>query len=222
MADPQDDAAALSDIAELAKELGAAGKDAAKASKAADDILARIGELDEDAQLRLMSKPLLKKLLTRVLETEHPQNHDAPPGTISYKTMPGGDKAPWDKKPWTWADLYNPKPPHQPMPLKTWMPGKTIPIGWQGLMVTVQARKQTTLPEVFFGIYMDHYHNVELSEQHAAFLMKKGPLPADPSILTVSGAQSRAVANHDGRVNIHVPGGGIIADWDPAMMKEGA
>lgn len=220
--DPTDDAAATNDLAELALALGQAGKDAEKASAAADAILERIAALDEDAQNRLMAKPLVQKLMSRVVETEHAPSKSDPPGTIYYKTSPGGDRAAWSKKPWTWADLYNPPPPHKPMPLKTWEPARTQLLAWNGLFVTVMAAQEVTLPEVFYGIYRDSLANTKLAEQHAAYLMKKAGVPADPSIVTANGAMARAVANHDGSKNIHQPGGGLIADWSPDLMREGA
>ena len=220
--DPTDDASATSDLAALAAELGKAGADAEKASAAADAILERINDLDEDAQNRLMAKPLVQKLLARVVATEHAPNKADPPGTIYYKTAPGGDKSAWSKKPYSWADLYNPPPPKQPMPLKTWEPAKTMLLAWQGLFVTVMARQEVTLPEVFYGVYRDAANNERLGEQHAAYLMKKGGLPSDPSIVTANGARARSLANHDGSKNVHQPGGGLIADWSPELMSESA
>lgn len=221
-ADPTDDAAATNDLAELAMALGQAGKDAEKQSAAADAILERIAALDEDAQNRLMGKPLVQKLLARVLETEHAPARTDPPGTIYMKTSPGGDKAAWSKKPWSWSDLYNPPPPNQPMPVKTWEPARTQLLCWNGLFVTVLAAQEVTLPEVFYGVYRDSLNNTKLSEQHAAYLMKKGGVPSDPSIVTANGAQARALANHSGAQNIHQPGGGMIAGWSPDLMTESA
>jgi hypothetical protein len=213
--DPTDDAAALSDIAGIAAELASAGKDAEKASALVDDIMERIASLDDEAQGRLMGRPAMQKLLRKALETETPPKKTDPPGTIYFKTSPGGDKAAWSKKPYTWADLKD-------MPTQTWIPHATMLLGFQGLFVTIKARQRTTLPEVFYGVYEDSLNNIELAEQHAAYFFKKGGVPKDPSILTPDGARSRALANHRGDVNIYEPGKGVIADWSPDLMKEGA
>jgi hypothetical protein len=204
--DPEeDDAAALTDLSSLAARLGRAAADADEESRTADAIFARIGRLSRPAQRRLFSRPEVAELFELAGDTDTPAKADDPPGTIYYRTV-NGVATPWGKKPWTWADAWK-------FPTKTWIPERRQNLFFNGLAVTVFARRQVTLPEMFYGIYQDSQRNEELAEQHAAYLMKKiGPEGlSDPSIVTPDGAQSRSIANHDGRVNVHVPGGGVPA-----------
>jgi hypothetical protein len=204
--DPEEDeAGALKDFSSLASRLARAAGDADEESRVADAIFARIGRLSKPAQRRLFTRPEMSELFEVAAETETPSRADDPPGTIYYRTINGVSTA-WGKKPWTWADAWR-------FPTKTWRPERRMNLFFSGLAVTVFPRRDVTLPEMFYGIYQDALSNEALAEEHAAYLMKKiGPEKlTDPSIVTPDGAASRAIANHDGRVNVHVPGGGVPA-----------
>jgi hypothetical protein len=206
-----DEARVLSGLGELARELEAAAAQSEAEGAVADKVFALIGTLDEDARKRLFQREAVRALFEVAADKDAPAGPDDPPGTVYYRTMPGGDKSPWSKKPWTWRDLTSPTPPRQPMPLKTWVPERRVNLFWNGLAVSLVPRRPVTLPEVFYGVYQDMLRNEELAEEHAAWLMKKRDTLSDPSMVTPDGAQSRAIANHNGAVNIHVPGGGFPA-----------
>jgi len=199
-----DDAAALSDLAELAAELGKAAQDSEEEGRIADDIFKRINVLTLDAQKRLFTRPAMKKLFDVAGDKDTPAGHDDPPGTIYYR-MIGGERTPWSKKPWTWADLKN-------WPHETHTAERRMTLGWNGLLVTVFPRRPTTLPAVFWNVYYDGLRNEEIAEQHAAWLFKKdgGRPMLDPSVVTSAGVEARERANHDGTHNTFMPGGGLV------------
>lgn len=199
----EDEAAALTDLAQLAAELGQAAAESAEEGRIADEVFARINRLTIDAQKRLFTRPAMKRLFDAAGDKDVPAGHDDPPGTIYYR-MIGGERTPWSKKPWTWSWLWS------KYPTKTWEPSISTPLGFQGLLVTVFAHQETTLPEVFYGVYRDHLSNVRLAMEHAAWLFKKRhALPADPSIITSAGVESRERANHDGAHNVFALNAGV-------------
>ena len=197
----EDESAALSDLSSLAADLGRAAADSEEEQRTADAIFERISRLSRDAQKRLFSREPVQRLFLAAADKDAPGSRDDPPGTIYYRTI-NGEKTPWGKKPWTWGDLWNPPPPRTPMPLKTWEPAMRMTLQWQGLIVTVHAHQEVTLPEVFYGEYRESIRNARLGKEHAEWLMKKRATLTDPSIVTINGAMSRAVANHDGAVNV--------------------
>lgn len=197
-----DDASALSDLAELAAELGKAAQDSEEEGRIADDIFKRINVLTIDAQKRLFTRPAMKKLFDVAGDKDLPAGHDDPPGTIYYRTI-GGEKTPWSKKPWTWAHLKD-------WPTETWVPERRVTLVWNGLPVTVFPRRPVTLPCVFYGVYADALRNEEIAEQHAAWLFKKRHTLIDPSVVTSAGVEARERANHNGDHNVFSPGGGAI------------
>lgn len=200
----EDESAALSDLSSLAARLGAAASASAEEQDAADAIFARLNRLTKEAQRRLFTRPEVRELFEVAAERDEPASADDPPGTIYYR-MIAGAMTPWSKKPWTWHDL------RPPWPTVTWIPERRMNLHFSGLNVSVFPRRSVTLPDVFYGLYQDSLRNQELAEQHASWLMKKSSHLDDPSIVTPDGASSRSVANHDGRLNLHVPGGGVPA-----------
>lgn len=200
----EDETAALSEFSTLAARLGAAAAGSAAEQRTAEAIFERVNRLSKDAQRRLFTRPEFRELFELASDRDHPNAADDPPGTIYYRTI-NGAVTPWGKKPWTWHDLRD-------YPTETWVPERKATLIFNGLPVTVFARRRVTLPCVFYGLYMDSQRNEELAEEHAAWLMKKGDgRLTDPSIVSPDGAASRAVANHDGKLNLHVPGGGVPA-----------
>ena len=198
-----DESAALNDFAGLAQRLGAAAAGSRAEQETADAIFERVNRLTKSAQRRLFERPEFRELFEAAADRDKPGTADDPPGTIYYRNV-NGERTPWGKKPWTWHDVNK-------LPTETWVPERRETLIFNGLPVTVFARRRVTLPCVFYGLYMDKQRNEELAEQHAAWLMKKDTRLDDPSIVTVDGASSRAVANHDGKLNLHVPGGGVPA-----------
>lgn len=197
----EDESAALSDLAQLAAALGQAASDSEEESKVADEIFSRINRLSVDAQKRLFTRPEVRRIFDAAGERDAPAaRHDDPPGTIYYR-MIGGEKTPWSKKPWTWADLRG-------TPTATWVPERRMTLGFCGLLVTVFPRRPVTLPAIFHGIYLGSLRDEELAEEHAAWLFKKRDTLSDPSIITAAGLEARERANHDGKGNVFSPGGG--------------
>lgn len=195
-----DESAALTDLAQLAAELGQAAAESEEEGRVADEIFARLNRLTVDAQKRLFTRPAMKKLFDVAGDKDTPVGPDDPPGTIYYR-MIGGEKTPWSKKPWAWAHLKD-------WPTETWIPERRMTLGWNGLLVTVFPRRPVTLPCVFYGVYADALRNEELAEQHAAWLFKKRDAVDDPTIITSAGVEARERANHDGSHNVFSPGGG--------------
>lgn len=198
-----DETDALGDLASLAARLGRAKADSREEQTAADAIFDRINRLTKGAQRRLFERAEVRELFEAAADRDTTSPADDPPGTIYYRTI-GGVATPWGKKPWTWGDAWK-------LPTETWVPERRETLIFQGLPVTVFARRRVTLPCVFYGLYMDKQQNEALAEEHASFLMKKSHHLTDPSIVTPDGMNSRAVANHDGALNLHVPGGGVPA-----------
>jgi hypothetical protein len=133
-------------------------------------------------------------------------NADDPPGTIYYRAISAnGEKAPWSKKPWTWADMAK-------FERKVIVTQKRETLVWQGLPVTVHPRRENWVPEPFYGIWMDSQIQTETAEQHSAYMFGKGPPPRDTTVIASGTANVRATTRgHSGDKNIHVPGGGFTA-----------
>lgn len=209
-----DDGKALTELQKIALALGGAASDSEEEQRQADRIWGLLNGLTKGAQSRLFANQNVQKLFNLATEKENLGRADDPPGTIYYRTL-NGERIPWTKKPWTWADLYRPPAPRQPMPLKTWMVTQRMNIGWNGLFVTLPSRREVTLPEVFYGIYQDHFKQVELGEQHAAFMFaESNAQPSDPGMITSGTANARATSMrgvHKGiSQNVYVPGGGFV------------
>lgn len=201
----EDESAALADLAGLAAQLGRDASDSAEEAATASAIFDRINRLSKDAQRRLFTRPAIRQLFDAAADRDDPPSADDPPGTVYYRTI-GGEKVPWSKKPWTWADAWK-------METETWIPERRMTLGFQGLMVTVHQRQRTTLPCVFYGIYQDAIRNEGLAEEHRDWLFMHGDGHlTDPSIVTEGGARSRGVNNHPrtaGYGNLCMPGGGV-------------
>jgi|SRR5262247_1000809 len=202
-----DESGALSDLAQLAADLGRAASESEEERRIADEVFNRINRLSKDAQKRLFTRPAIRNLLEVASDRDAPASPDDPPGTVLYRTIQG-ERIAWAKKPWSWPEAWK-------MPTKTWTPEARMDLGWQGLLVTVFRRREVTLPEVFYGVYQDKLKFEEQAEEHAAWLMKKRDTVSDPTILTLQGARSRSIANHDGKLNLHVPGGGAVGERGP-------
>lgn len=198
--DPEDDAAALGALAEIAAGLARAASGSEEEKRIADQVFGLLGSLSKDAQKRVMSRPEAQALFEAAADKDPPASPSDPPGTVYYRTF-NGERIPWAKKPWTWKDL-------ETMPKKTLRPERRQNLIWNGLAMSVFPRKEYLVPEVFYGVYYDALRSEELAEEHAAWLMKKRDTLSDPSIVTRDGAAARAIANHDGRANVYVPGGG--------------
>lgn len=210
-----DDAKALTELQKIALALGSAASDSEEEQRQADRIWSLLNGLTKGAQERLFANPNVRKLFDVATEKESLGRADDPPGTIYYRVL-NGERIPWTKKPWTWADLYRPPPPRQPMPLKTWHVHQRMNIGWNGLMVTLPGRSEVTLPEVFHGVYLDHFKRIQEAEQHAAFMFgESNTPPSDPGMITSGTANARATSMrgvHKGvSQNVYVPGGGFVA-----------
>lgn len=210
-----DDAKALTDLQKIALALGNAASDTEEEQRQADRIWELLNGLTKGAQQRLFANQAVQKLFQVATEKESVGRADDPPGTVYFRVL-NGEKIAWSKKPWTWADLYRPTPPRQPMPTKTWIPERRMNIGWNGLMVTLRPRREVTLPEVFHGVYQEGLRQEELAEQHAAFMFAESDKPPeDPGMVTSGTAMARSVSmrgKHKGiSQNVYVPGGGFVA-----------
>jgi hypothetical protein len=210
-----DDAGALTELGRIAAALGNAASDSIEEQRQADRIWNLLNGLTKGAQKRLFENPSVQKLFQIATEKESTGRADDPPGTIYYRTL-NGEKIAWSKKPWTWADLYRPPPPRQPMPTKSWVPERRMNVGWNGLMVTLRPRREVTLPEVFYGEYQNGLRQEELAEQHAAYIFgESDKQPEDPGMVTSGTAMARSVSmrgKHKGiSQNVYVPGGGFVA-----------
>lgn len=203
--DEEDEAAALQDFASLAARLGRASQESREEADLADAFFARVNRLTKDAQKRLFSRPEFRELFDLAADKDVAPSPEDPPGTIYYRVV-AGERVPWSKKPWTWADAWK-------FPTKTWVPERTEPLGFQGLMVTVFARRETTLPEMFYAQYLDRMRNEQLAEEHRDWLFMAGSgRLTDPGMVTAGGAQSRGINNHPrqpGYGNLCMPGAGV-------------
>jgi hypothetical protein len=186
----------------------AAAGDEEKTNEAVRAFFELTESLSPDASKRLFSRPEVRAFFEVASDNEPaPASRDDPPGTI-YTKLTGGERIPFTKKPWTWRDAWK-------MPTKTWEPSITETLGFQGLLVTVWAQQEVTLPEVFYGIYHDSLKQRRIAQEHAAWLFKKRDTLSDPSITTEGGRRARGIANHDGKVNIFAPGAGPIGPRVP-------
>ena len=205
---PEDDAAVLRKMGGFAAAFEAAAGDEEKVNDAARAFFELTEGLTPAASKRLFSRPEVRAFFEVVSENEvAPASRDDPPGTI-YSRVVGGERIAFTKKPWTWADAWK-------IPTKTWEPSITETLGFQGLLVTVFAQEQVTLPEVFYGIYHDCLKQRRIAQEHAAWIFKKRDTLSDPSVTTEGSRKSRGIANHDGKVNIFALGAGPIGPRVP-------
>ena len=197
-----DDATAL--LRSLAADLMKSADAGAERTQILDSIIGRIMALDLDTQKALAKLPAFRNLVNVALEADRPVRDGDKPGSIVG----------FIKKSWTQADLDT-------MPTKTFMPVKDCQVTWNGLTCAMRAHEEITVPEVFYGVYMDSILQTRNAHAHMAWLMGHQANIIDRTILGPSSYQTRALQYPKGE-GTFLPGGGLIPDAVFVASGEGA
>lgn len=132
------------------------------------------------------------------------ETSDDPPGTVYNRGSLAAHK-----KPWAWRDLANEKP-------ITFTPSESCMLVWNGLVLSIVAEQETTIPACFYGLYMESRKNTRFAREHAEWLLRKRDLPTHPDMVTPDAVRARAT----GGIGWYEPGAGPHAGAAPMTAEE--
>ena len=195
-ASTKEDKASL--LARLGAELAAVATDDAKAT-------AKLNEIET--------------VLKNIKVGDYPSLAESP-AVQAFVQMMGGGLRPGEVKnrgtlaevarDWTARDFAEQFSP------KTFTPNESLPLTINGVTYYVRADEEVTLPEPFYGLYMEHKRALRQRETHENYMLGYSDQPPDPNYLVSESARVRAFSLSGPQPNPRARGTGPINTQEPA------
>ena len=198
----QDD---LEELAKLGMALASKAGSAMEQEKIKDDILRKIGSLDQDVAKRLFRDERIQRLV-EIASDDQAQRGEEPPGFIKDGYIGSTPVHGFVKKEWTEADLRARR--DSAGKFITFIPHETIPVFWNGLRRQLIADEEVTIERCFYDVYQEHRRLTKVAKEHAEYLYRKRDSLSEPGVVGESSARARGMAE----VGWYSPGGGSILE----------